>query len=82
MKLPEAEILEALLRMRSSEPKVVEWLQSRLAHNEKLAANLDDHTALRQAQGRAKEVGDILDLIQQAAAHLETRRKAAKAGTG
>jgi hypothetical protein len=72
---PSKEILEALVRIKGSEPKLVEWLQERLEAHKHALVSIDDQ-AFRVAQGRAKEVASIIETIQQASTQLQTNRTA------
>ena len=55
---------EALARVYVQEPKFVEWLQSRFTKNCQDAAKLRDDIDVRQAQGRAQESEDILNMMK------------------
>lgn len=69
------EYLEALARLSVNEPRVIEWLSSRLEqHTIQLVSQKDD-VAVRWAQGRIQECSEIIAIIKDAA---EILRKADK----
>jgi len=74
---PAFSTLEVLLRLGSTEPKLVEWLQERLEQHKDDIVKQGNEVALRIAQGRAQELIEILGYIQRAQEHLECLRKTA-----
>lgn len=77
---PTPEVLEALIRLRNTEPVVTKWLDERLQEHMKALVALSGEAEFRAAQGRAQEVSHILGTIQQASELLENLRRAQ--GTG
>jgi ATP-dependent protease HslVU (ClpYQ) peptidase subunit len=66
-------VLEALARLKSAEPKLIEWLNSRLESHTVQLVNQKDEVGVRWAQGRVQETAEIIQLINNAA---EILRKA------
>lgn len=62
----ETPVLEALARLKSSEPRLVEWLEQRAQRHIIQMVNQTDDVAMRMAQGRVQEVTEILDIIKDA----------------
>jgi hypothetical protein len=58
-------ILEALARIKRSEPSFVAWLESRYAEYCKTIAAADD-PQLRWVQGRMQELQQIIDTMDKA----------------
>lgn len=64
--------LEVLARVKAQEPALVEFLQARLHSHVGQTIAQNDDVSLRWAQGRAQEVTDLLQLLDQAAEALRT----------
>jgi len=62
--------LEILARVNMHEPKFVEWLESRLAKHRDDALMGRDEIDVRIAQGRGREVAEIIRLLSDANEHL------------
>jgi hypothetical protein len=73
---PTTDVLEAMLRIRSAEPALVKWLESRLNEHKTALVALPDAAEFKTAQGRAQEVSQILAYFQQADELLTTLRRA------
>lgn len=70
------EVLEFFALMPHNHKALYEWLSVKgRAYDERMRRERDDIT-LRQVQGRAQELNEMLDLVQQAPAILEKKRKA------
>lgn len=68
---PDKKVLESLISIRNQHPHVVEWLSSRLENHKTALVLLPEADKFQVAQGRAKEVLEILTLFQQAESHIK-----------
>jgi hypothetical protein len=57
-------VVEALARLKSSEPVFIEWLQERLNKHHKDITTMEKEVHVRWSQGRAQELSDLIDNIK------------------
>jgi hypothetical protein len=70
------EVLEFFAMLPHSHKALCTWLEARSrSYDVRMRKERDDVT-FRHVQGRAQEINDLLDMIQQAPAILEKQRKA------
>lgn len=70
------EVLEFFALLPHKQPAIYSWLQDRSrSYDVRMRKERDDVT-FRQVQGRAQEINDILELVQQAPEILGKQRRA------
>lgn len=70
MTKPTTQVLEACARLQASEPRFMEYLETRLQDYHSDMVKQQDEVLMRWAQGRAQELEDLIKLLKQSPEYL------------